>query len=452
MNRSESKCFRSDFNFQYMSKVKTNLFASASAAFLGLSLFTFSGCVKQEASKAGNNAESQPAPAKPSAASAEIAAAENIIEKAPDQAIGYSKLAVAYIRRARETGDFSLNTNAQTAIDRALEVEPQNYDAQKLKASLHLTFHRFAEGLEAGKKLRAINPRDAFVYGVLTDANVELGNYKEAAEAVQTMVDTRPNMESYARVSRVRSIYGDSDGAIEAMGLASRVADPGDKEAQAWCLTFLGNELMNVGRYEEAERQYDGALKILPDFHLATAGKGYARAAAGDFENAVKFFTQTQARVPSTEVVVALGDVYTKTGNQEKAAEQYQLAEFIEQKLGNLDQRRLALLWADQDTKLDEALAIATREHAARKDIYTADIYAWCLYKKGNLPEAKAAITEALRMKTKNALFFYHAGMIEKGLGNKKAAAAYLQQAIKLNPAFDILQVEKAKTALQELQ
>jgi len=434
-----------------MSKVKTNLFASATIAFIGLSLFTFSGCVKQEASKAGNT-EVSSAPAKPSAANAEIAAAEKIIEKMPGAAIGYSKLAVAYIRQARETGDFSLNANAQTAIDRALEVEPQNYDAQKLKASLHLTFHRFAEGLEAGKKLREINPRDAFVYGVLTDANVELGNYKEAAETVQTMVDTRPNMESYARVSHVRSIYGDSDGAIEAMGLASRVADPADKEAQAWCLTYLGNELMNIGRYQEAERQYDGALKILPDYHLATAGKGHARAAVGDFENAAKLFTQTQTRVPSTEVVVALGDIYTKTGNPEKAAEQYKLAEFIEQKLGNLDQRRLALLWADQDTKLDEALAIATREHTARKDIYTADIYAWCLYKKGNLPEAKAAMTEALRMKTKNALFFYHAGMIEKGLGNKKAAADYLQKAVQLNPAFDILQIEKAKAALQELK
>lgn len=432
-----------------MKKVKTVLSASASAAFLGLSLFAVGGCVKQEASKVAK-VESQPL-ATTSASDAEITAAQKIIEKVPNDAIGYNKLAVAYIRRARETGDFNLNVNAQTAIDRALEIDAQNYDAQKLKASLHLTFHRFAEALEAGKKLQAINPRDAFVYGVLTDANVELGNYKEAVEAVQTMVDTRPNMESYARVAHVRSLHGDSDGAIEAYSLASRIADPMDKEAQSWCLVFLGHEYFNVGRYADAERQYDGALRILPEYHLALAGKGQVRAAFGDFENAVKFFTQAQTRVPSTEVVVALGDIYAKTGDGEKAAEQYQLAEFIEQKLGNLDQRRLALLWADRDTKLDEALAIATREHAARRDIYTADIYAWCLYKKGDFRTAKTAIAEALRMKTKNALFFYHAGMIEKELGNKKAAADYLQKALQTNPAFDLLQAEKAKAALQEL-
>jgi Flp pilus assembly protein TadD len=102
--------------------------------------------------------------------------------------------------------------------------------------------------------------------------------------------------------------------------------------------------------------------------------------------------------------------------------------------------------------KLDEALAIAEKEHATRKDIYTADIYAWCLYKKGDFPAAKKAVSEAMRLKTKNALFFYHAGMIEKEIGNKKGAKDFLQKALQMNPAFDVLQAEKAKNALQQLQ
>lgn len=432
-----------------MKKFNINFSALLFSAFFSLVLFAMSGCTKQEASKADNL---ETATINAPEADAEITAAQQLIEKMPDAPNGYGKLAVAYIRRARETGDFSLNTKAQIAVDRALEVAPDNYDAQKLKASLLLTFHRFAEGLEFGKELEKNHKQDAFIYGILTDANIELGNYKEAAEAAQKMVDLRPNMASYTRVANIRSVYGDSDGAIEAMSIATRIADPQDKEAQAWCLTYLGNEFFKVGRFEEAEKQYDGALKIFPDYHLASAGKGHARAAVGDYENAIKLFLQTQNRVPSTEVVIALGDVYAKTGNQEKAAEQYKLAEFIEQKLGNLDQRRLALMWADQNVKLDEALAIAEREHTARKDVFTADIYAWCLYKKGNLQQAKNIINEAMRMKTKNAGFFYHAGMIEKGLGNKKAAVGYLQKALEINPVFDVLQAENAKRALQELQ
>jgi hypothetical protein len=56
-----------------------------------------------------------------------------------------------------------------------------------------------------------------------------------------------------------------------------------------------------------------------------------------------------------------------------------------------------------------------------------------------------------MRLKTKDARIFYHAGMIEKGLGNKKAAADFLQKSLQTNPSFDLLQVDKAKAALQEL-
>lgn len=430
-----------------MKKTVKNLLSLVGVGMLGVLIFAAAGCVKQEASKA-NNVEDVLAT---SSSDAEINAAQEMIKSTPDGAIGYNSLAVIYIRRARETGDFSLNSKAEAAVNRALELKPDNYDAQKLQASLLLTFHRFEEGLEAGKKLQKEHPQDAFVYGLLTDANVELGNYAEAVDSVQKMVDLRPNMESYSRVSYVRSLHGDSDGAIEAMSLAARIADPKNREAQAWCVTHLGDEYFKVGRTKEAERQYDVALVIFPNYHFALAGKGKVRAADGDYESAVKFYTQAQERVPLTLTNIALGDIYTKTGKPEEAKKQYELAEFIEQKLGNIDQRMLALMWADQDIKLDEALQIATAEHEKRKDIFTADIYAWCLYKKGKFQEAQKAINEAMRLKTKDARFFYHAGMIEKGLGNKKAAADYLKKALELNPVFDVLQAEKAQTALKEL-
>lgn len=431
-----------------MRNSETNLIKLAIGAFFCFLIFSASGCVKQEASKAKNTENSS---TRALSEDAEIADAQILIEKMPESAKGYNKLAVAYIRQARETGDFGLNANAQTAVNRSLEVEPQNYDAQKLKASLLLTFHKFAEALEFGKQLEKQNPRDAFIYGVLTDANVELGNYKEAVDAVQTMVDLRPTMESYARVSYVRSLHGDAEGAIEAMTIAAKIADPKDKESQAWCLVHLGDEYFKIGKYAEAEAQYDAALQIFPKYHFALTGKGHARAAAEDYQNAINFYTESQEKIPLTLTVIALGDVYKKTGDAAKAQEQYELAEFVEQKFGNTDQRTLALLWADQDVKLDEALAIAEREHAARKDIFTADIYAWCLYKKGNFTEARKAMQEAMRLKTKDARMFYHAGMIEKALGNKKGAKEFLQKALQTNPAFDVLQTEKAKAALQEI-
>ncbi|MGI8470113.1 MAG: tetratricopeptide repeat protein [Pyrinomonadaceae bacterium] len=436
-----------------MRAIKTFITFSGSIAILSFLIFLNASCSKQSASLSAEQSVKADSIENSFSTNPKVAAAQKLIEKSPDLPAGYNQLASAYIHLARENGDFRLNQTAVNAVDKALEVDSQNEDAQKLHASLLLTFHRFPDALEAGENLRQKYPQDAFVYGVLTDANVELGNYDEAVESVQKMVDLRPNMESYARVSYVRSLYGDTEGAIQAMTTAANIADPSDKEGRAWCIVHLGNEYFKAGRYKEAESAYDIALKTLPDYHFALAGKGLARMANGDYENAIKFLEQAQNRIPLTETVIALGDLYKKTGNAEKADEQYKLVEIVEQKLNlTADQRRLALFWADHDMKLDEALEIAARMHGIQNDVLTDDIYAWCLYKKGRFDEAKAAMSEALRIKDKDARTFYHAGMIEKALGNKKEAKQFLQKALQTNPAFDLLQADVAKSALQELQ
>ncbi len=383
----------------------------------------------------------------------EIAEVLKRIEKIPDSPMGYSQLATIYIKRARSTGDFSLNTKAEAAVDKALQIAPADVPARKLKASLHLTFHRFAEALDAGKKLQTEFPTDAFVYGVLSDANAELGNYKEAVEMAQKMVDLKPNSNSYARVAHLRSLHGDMDGAVEMFKTAARTADPADKEAQSWCLTQLGDEYWKNGKYPEAEKVYDEALQNFPNYHLALAGKGRARAAQNDFETAIKFLNDANLRVPNVETAILLGDIYTKQGNVEKAKQQYDLVEVIEQKIGaSNDQKRLALLWADQNMRLDEALLITKRESEIRKDIFTADALAWTLYKKGQLTDAKTAISAALNPKANDARIYYHAGMIEKDLGNRAEAKKMLETALKINPMFDLIQAENARKALSELK
>lgn len=387
------------------------------------------------------------------ATDSEIASTLKLIEKSPDSAIGYVQLGAIYVRRARETGDFSLNSKAETAVEKALAIAPQDVSARKLQASLHLTFHRFDDALAAGRTLLAEFPTDPFVYGVLTDANAELGDYKAAVDAAQKMVDLRPNSNSYARVAHLRSLHGDHAGAVEMFKTAARTADPQDREAQSWCLVQLGDEFMKYGAFADAEKTYDEALANFADYHFAITGKARARAAQGDFDAAATLFEKSFARVANVETAILLGDVYARQGNGDKAARQYELVEAIEEKLGvSNDRKRLALMWADQDRRLDDALAITERESALRKDIFTADAYAWTLYKKGRLTDAKAAISRALTPRSNDARILYHAAMIEKDLGDRGAAKKLLAEALKLNPAFDLVQTERARRALAEIK
>ena len=419
--------------------------------FAAVSMMLGGACASKNASPISVEASNSVAPNE--SGDREINEALKLIEKAPDSPLAYNQLAAIYIKRARSTGDFGLNTKAQNAVDKALEIAPEDLTAQKLKASLHLTFHRFTEALELGKKLQTIAPDDALVDGVLTDANAELGNYAEAVTMAQKMVDTKPNTSSYARVAHIRSLYGDMNGAVEMFKIAARTADPQDKEAQSWCLVQLGDEYWKNGKYAEAEKVYDESLQNFPNYHFALAGKGRVRASQGDFETAIKFLTDANNRVPNVEAAILLGDIYTKQGDLDKAKQQYDLVEIIEAKIGvNNDQKRLAVLWADHDIKLDEALAITKRESDIRKDIFTSDALAWTLFKKGQLKEAKTAIAAAMNPKANDARIYYHAGMIEKGLGNNAEAKKMLETALRVNPMFDLLQAENARKALSELK
>ena len=51
----------------------------------------------------------------------------------------------------------------------------------------------------------------------------------------------------------------------------------------------------------------------------------------------------------------------------------------------------------------------------------------------------------------KNALFYFHRGIIEKSLGDKASAVRDLTNALQINPGFSPLQEPVAKQALQDL-
>lgn len=380
----------------------------------------------------------------------QISTAQGAIEREPSNSLGYNLLAAAFMQKARETGDFSYNAKAEAALKRSLEIAPGSFNAINLQAKLLLTYHRFGEALEMSHRAQALQPQNHDVYGAMTDALVELGDYTGAIEAAQRMVDLRPGTSSYSRVSYLRTLHGDREGAIEMMRLAVEAANVKDPESVAWCRVQLGTELLNAGRLKEGEREFDHALFLFPDYHMALAAKAHARLSAKDTDNAIVYYQRALARVPLPDYAIALGDLYTKLGRAEEAKRQFDLVEFIE-RAGAIEgtySRQLALFWADHDTRLDEALAIAERERATRDDIYASDLLAWCLYKKNRLPEAKAAIDRALRLGTLDARLLYHAGMISHALGDRRGAAGYLSRSLKIDPNFDVLQADIARRSL----
>lgn len=416
--------------------------------------FIFTSACSQNAptvTQTASGMENSGAPALiPSPADAQIKAAEEVVAKMPDKAQSHLMLAAAYLKKVRETGDYALNREAEKSLDRARQIEPENFEAMLLQTQIFLSEHKFAEALELAEKMAEKQPQNAAAFAAMTDAQTELGRYDEAVKTAQKLVDMKPNAVAYTRVAHLRSLYGDAEGAIEARDLVVRTTPPQDAEALAWALSQLGTEYFNVGRFDEAGRAFDRALETLPDYHWALAGKGRVLAAKGDLPAAALIYEKLR-RVPQADREIFLADLYKKMGREAEAQKIYESVAEREKASEEGDMHRVALLWADHDQNLDEALDVARQDRQTNADLLASDTLAWALYKKGQFEEAKKYVDEAMRLKTKHALFYYHAGMIENALGNKREAAKYLKLALETNPSFDLLQADVAGQTLKNL-
>lgn len=367
--------------------------------------------VVQSIYKSSNTTVENPTPT--SKLDQRILRAQQSIAKFPNSADAYNQLASAYMQKARETADFSFNAHADAAITRSLAVEPDNYDGLKLRTKLQLTYHRFAEALETTHHMQTFRNDDHDVWGQITDALVELGDYPGAVKAAQKMVDLRPDSSSYARVSYLRSLHGDSQGAIGAMTAALKATNPNDPEGIAWCHVQIGNELMNAGKREEAEREFDTALVIFPNHSLALQSKARARVAAGDLHGAVAIY---EREPNSADAAQALGDIFTKLGQVDAAKAAYQKFDTLERENAALERswRHMINFWLDHNQNLAESLRLASTEYESRKDIFTCDSLAWALFKNGRVAEAKRVIKEALRTGSKDLRINEHAALINQ--------------------------------------
>jgi tetratricopeptide (TPR) repeat protein len=381
-----------------------------------------------------------------------IAALQQRLTDVPGDWRGFASLGLAYVQQARVTADPSYYPKAQGVLRRSLGLHPHgNEEALVGLAALAAARHDFAAALRFGERARAVNPYDGNVYGVIGDAQVELGRYEAAFATFQTMVDTKPGLSSYSRVSYARELQGNVSGAIDSMQAARQVA--GTPADVAWASHQLGELFFNGGRFARAEREYRRGLQADPAYVPNEVGLAKTAWARGDVTAAIDGYADAVRRFPTPEYVAALGDLYARIGDHVMAERQYDLeraeAELFAANGVNTD-LELALFDADHGNP-KAALRAARDEWRRRTSVHVADALAWALHVNGRDAQAARYASRARSLGTRNALFLYHAGMIQRALGHEANARNLLETALRTNPAFSIMHAPIARHALASL-
>ena len=370
-----------------------------------------------------------------------IGAIQQRLRSVPADWQAWAGLGASYVQEARRTGDPTYYPKADEALRRSLHIRPtDNADAMIGLGALAAARHDFVGALSWGDRARAIDPYSSSTYGVIGDALVELGRYKEAFKAIQHMVDLQPGLASYARVSYVLELQGDTSGATAAMKMAADAAsNPSDS---AFADYYLGELYWNSGRTDDAARMYTQSNEHDATYVPALQGLAKVRAARGDLPRAVAGYEDVVARFPLPQFVGELADVATAAGQPALAKEERGLLD-IQRKLFrangvNVDLDE-AVFDADHHIGRDRGLDAARREWARRKSIVVADALAWALHANGRDHEALTYARTALRLGTRSALFFFHEGMIERSLGLRTDAHADLSRAASINRNFSFV-------------
>lgn len=401
------------------------------------------------------------------------------VKKNPYDITARITLSEVFITEGRLTGNHTYNYNAAIQVlDEVLASDSTNADqrfrALVDKATVKLSLHQFAEAKQLGEEALKINSHNAGVYGVLVDANVELGHYAKAVEMSDKMNSIRPDLRSYSRISYIRQIYGDVKGAEDAMILAVKAGYPGMEQTE-WSRITLGKIYEDYGDLRSAEMHYDIALRERPNYAFAIAALGNLERKKGNLQKAEELITKAIQFMDDASFYEKRAEVYRDMKQDEKAQADYTTALNILQyaqktppdgttsvdgkpsnAYANLNGTQnhnhglaIARICLQEGNQLENALENAEKEYAIRPDnIDVNKALAMIYYEKGNMEKAQEHLTKALATQTKDPELVCLKGMIDVKTGDKTEGKKLIRESFKTNPYQEAGLEEEAKAML----
>lgn len=381
-----------------------------------------------------------------------VAQLEARVEAFPNDDVALATLGIAYVEQARIVGDTTRYVLADDVLASSLEVNnDDNFLAYAGLAAVAAARHDFATAERHALRGLEINSANATLWGVLSDAQIQLGKYDDGFASVEQMGDLVPDIASITRAAYVAELTGDGEETRRLMQRALDEAFTGDD--RAFALFQLGELKLGEGEPNEALGYFLDALEASPSDISALSGKAHALGQAGQIQTAAANYELLLERAPLADFMIEYGEFLEGHGQNDEAEAWYDRARSqIEIDRANGVQPDAALIFFEVDHG-DPVRALAMAEAAVedRPFFELHEAHAWALYRNGRFADAAEAIEHAGELGIQDPELHVRAALIHHALGDDEAARIELATATLINPlGIPYLSDEDART-LDEL-
>jgi tetratricopeptide (TPR) repeat protein len=373
----------------------------------------------------------------------------------PRSAADFTRLAGLYLQQARQTADNGDLIRAEQNARHSVRLRTgRNGAAFGVLASSLLAQHRFDEAMTVARQLVAADSTSVAARGLLAETQYELGRYPEAARTLGGLATYRTDPSVTPRLARWAELHGRPEEARRLLRAARNEASRRHgvpKEQLAWYHLRLGDLALRYGHLDEAMAELRAGLSVSPEDYRLLGTLARVQSARRRWLEAIECGERAIRHALDPATLGVIGEAYAAVGDSSKAEEYYHTMETVVLHQPGPFHRAWSLFLLDHDRDVPRVLAKVEEEIRTRQDIYGYDLLAWALHQSGRDLEARKAMAHALALGTRDALLFYHAGIIESGLGDARSARHYLRAALETNPYWHPLQPDRARAVLDSL-
>jgi tetratricopeptide (TPR) repeat protein len=343
-------------------------------------------------------------------------------------------------QRASLAGDPTGLSAVARAIDRAIPLLAHPGDLCLLKANVAFKLHQFANVQSALRAVPSVYDSDEGRL-IRADLDFQLGRYQTAKIRYCAVLKTERSWGALARLAYFCGKMGNPAGADELYEEAQDDLTAKEMRAFAWLEVQRGFLDFAHGRYREAQSHYDRADEAYPGYWLVDEHVAELLAAQDQYADAIAILEGIVSTAHRPELDQAIGELYQRTGQEERARQQMQkaLTAYLESvRSGEVHYwHHLADFYADVAKDGSQAVVWARRDLQLRVNFSTQAALAWASYRDGRFAEARDWIDRALSSGVATAHLFSQAGRIYAAAGLEAEAQDLLGRAMILNPMVD---------------